>query len=871
MASFIKTDPDRVSNKFPTIKAPYKIAIIGDAPGFDEVNQKQPFVGQAGRLLSQCLQQVMIAPNACFLGNISPYRPPNSTISRFAWDCDEIQGGMVDLRNELNQFDPNIVVLLGEVPLKAAKDPITKHPLVPAAFRFKPSAYRGSLFICDQPESPFFKRKCLASYHPVKVLQIYELLLFLQFDLRRARLEGVKKELELPQRRLDIHLSAHEIIQRLKNLQPFELVSIDIEGGIVAERKSKFKDPETGEALNEKKPSCVPCLAISTDPSEAFIINFGSHSEYEERKILHQLSLVCYDLCIPKLFQNGVYDTFVMWWMFKILVRNHAHDTMLSGWELYPELPKALGVQASIWTREPYWKHDRKTDDPNTFLEYCCKDAAVTLEIHQRQMEVMTIAQQDHYHFNCCLLPLLFYMELKGMRWNQLAADEAGVKLTVEIQEHWARIQTFASLHNAPEHAKNKGEYLNPASPKQMNDVLYDRLGYPSQYKIEAGRKTNKRTNDKLALLNLLKIHPNDTFLFDILQWRKKKKVLMQARTSTDSDGRIRSSYNPVGTDTGRLSCQAAPTGKGMNLTTLTKPLRHLIQADEGYYFFQIDLEGADGWTVACRCKELTGDDTMLEDYRYGIKPANVIALSYLIHSPSERVKLLHITNEYGTNLAKWSRELLKDVAAEFVDKNGWLYFTSKRVQHGGNYGLGKIQMSNQILQDSYKLAPAPILLPPKQCDELKRLYLGGRYVAVQSWQNWVKKQLLEYGSLDCASGHKRRFFGRKSDNQTLNSALSHEPQANTTYVTNLGLYNIWIDPDNRDASGGLIIQPLHQVHDAVCGQFPIEKEEWAKKKLREYMNNEITIAGEKLVIPYEGEYGDSWGKMDKGTIYMKE
>ena len=34
-------------------------------------------------------------------------------------------------------------------------------------------------------------------------------------------------------------------------------------------------------------------------------------------------------------------------------------------------------------------------------------------------------------------------------------------------------------------------------------------------------------------------------------------------------------------------------------------------------------------------------------------------------------------------------------------------------------------------------------------------------------------------------------------------------------------------------------------------------------------MHNEITIAGLTLVIPYEGEYGPSWGDMSVGTIYM--
>lgn len=862
----------RVLNQSPTIhKTPYRIAIVGEAPGFDEQQARQPFVGQSGRLLEGCLQKVGIARRACFIGNITQFRPPNNVISRFAWNGPEIQDGLRELQTQLATFKPNLVVLLGNAALKAAHDPTTNHPLVPKAYRHSITAERGSVFRCQVPESPFFGFKCMGTIHPAAVLRQFHLLVLLQFDLSRALEEGRFPEVKRPQRNLLIDLPAHAIVDRLNFTKAGTLVSIDIEGGIVAEKKTRRKDPETGEYVSEYKPSCVPCLAISTDPSEAYIINFGDHSAYEERQILDALSRLCWDPFIPKLFQNGVYDTFVMWWMFRILVRNHCHDTMLSGWELYPELPKALGTQASLYTKEPYWKSDRKTDDPRTFLRYCCTDAAVTLEIHQKQMAVMTPAQRAHYDFNCSLLPILLYAELRGIRWDHQKAQELSDTFRVKLAEPWARIQTHAAKNGAPEHKTNKGEYCNPNSPKQMVNVLYNILGYPAQYKMQGGQKTNTKTCDKLALLMLLKKFPNDTFLGDILLWRKLIKLQQQAETKTDKDGRVRCSYNPVGTVTGRLSSSTAPTGTGMNLQTVTKVIRVLCRADEGHYFFQIDLEGADGWTVACRCAELVGDDTMLEDYRFGIKPANVIALTYMLNDPATAPLFEDIVTEHGNAIAKWPREVIKVAAKEHVDKDGWLYFASKRVQHGSNYGLGKIQMSNQILQDSYKLAPAPILLPPKDCELLKRLYLGGRYVAVQSWQSWIKSQLLKHGSLACASGHIRRFFGRRNDASTINAALSHEPQANTTYATNLGLRRLWSDPDNRDDSGRLIVEPLHQVHDAICGQFPIEREEWAKKKLREWMHNPITIGKETLVIPYEGEYGDSWGKMDKGTIYMND
>ena len=81
---------------------------------------------------------------------------------------------------------------------------------------------------------------------------------------------------------------------------------------------------------------------------------------------------------------------------------------------------------------------------------------------------------------------------------------------------------------------------------------------------------------------------------------------------------------------------------------------------------------------------------------------------------------------------------------------------------------------------------------------------------------------------------------------------------------------NLVYDPENRDERGRYIIEPLHQVHDAVIGQFPIDKLDWATAKLKTYFNNPMTIAGKTLVIPYEGEYGSYWGDNSGGSLSYK-
>ncbi len=96
---------------------------------------------------------------------------------------------------------------------------------------------------------------------------------------------------------------------------------------------------------------------------------------------------------------------------------------------------------------------------------------------------------------------------------------------------------------------------------------------------------------------------------------------------------------------------------------------------------------------------------------------------------------------------------------------------------------------------------------------------------------------------------------------ETFKEFLADEPQENTTYATNLALHNLWCDPENR-RGGKLIVEPLHQVHDALIGQVPKDDTEFASRKIKLWFQNELEIANCKVVIPYEGAFGSSWGQL---------
>jgi uracil-DNA glycosylase len=776
-----------VANRQPTISVQQRLAIVAHAPTADDHAEGAPFGGSVGRLLFGPLGRAGIAKGCCFLGYLS----------------NEVgaSGSVVDptLLQELEAFQPNCILTLGPKPLQFFLQDA----------KAKPSEWRGSILTTTRLSRPC---KFVPAWHPLDVFKQWDEYRLFLFDLSRAAEECAFPELRLPERTYDLSTCFERTKLNLLSLQEGQLLSLDIEGGVRG----------------------MTCISFATSPYNAFIVPWNVFTLEQQTQLAPLLAAVLGNPRIPKVLQNSLYDNFVLSYAYKMPIRGVVHDTMLSAWEIYPELPKALGVQASIWTKEPYYKFNRKSDDPETLWRYCCTDSAVTAEICERHLLSMDGAARRHYDFNVSLLEPTLYMELKGIRYDKKAADDEAAKI-------YAEQATLQELIN-----KRAGLPLNLNSPKQMVDVLYNKLGYTKQHPIDPATRRpdkSKLTSNVDAILELMKTSPDDAFLEAILRWRSLDKLRVAVTTGLDPDGRIRCAYNIVGTETGRYTCYESPTGSGFNLQTVTSELRKLFLADPGYYFFQLDLAGADGWTVAAHCKRL-GDPTMYDDYMFGIKPAKVIALLY----------------RHGLVVNTWTREEIHKACKDITESgpDGWLYFACKRVQHGTNYGLGKARMADQILKDSYKKQHKTIYVSPADCVRLQHLYLA-RYNGVARWQLWVREQV-KVGEMTCASGHRRKFFGRYDAHTTYMAALAHEPQANTTYATSKALSSLWSDPENRDEKGRLIIQPLHQVHDALCGQFPTHLVDWASARLRSYFNNPLEIAGQNITIPYDGGYGPSWG-----------
>lgn len=819
--STIPYDPGkRVPNKFPTItNQPYRIAICGEAPGRDEHYQGTPFVGISGRLLTQFLSKAHIIREACFIGNICQYRPEDNDITRFSFDGPEIKGGLEVLQNDLNKHNPNIVLLLGKTALRAAlgKDNI--------------GDWRGSLFISQIP-GPFYGRKCIASYHPAACLRQWEWSPLLMMDIKKCKDESTSPELVLPNRTLISKPTYNELCNDLDSISNNKAkVSADIEGGVAR----------------------LPCCSFAISPTKSVIVPFENldgtsywQTEDEELEITKRFVAIMADSKIHKIFQNGLYDRFVLQYGHNTFVAGNTDDTMLQFWEMYCELEKSLGFQGSILTKEQYYKFERKAADRETFYRYCCKDSALTFEVNEKLDKILTNPQKEHYVFNVVLLNALLYMELVGISYDSKLAKQRLLEMENQIYELQYALDLIAGFNFAWEFDKKASltkiqselcHKRDPTRPKKGNeesyewcyniltatpaltksnlgrlnieigssmnirskifkDYLYKTLALPIQYKKGKKNEAPKITTDYEALLKLTKKtdHPSIKLAINLGMHRTRAQML---RVLPGPDGRMHCSYNLVGSETARISSSRSmiyvkdgtkSKRVGTNMQTVSDDWDI---DDEDLFLLTSGLRNLycadlDHYLFQC---DLRGSDGWTIG-AYMAMLGDRTMLDDLIFGLKPAQLVCYLRRHGGHSLDGKQRPEIKELLKE-VKKEDWDYYVSKQVIWGTCYLMGPRKVADQILKESY----GAVVITEPQAKEFQSCVFA-RY-RVRTWHSWMGHELRRNNNtLTAPNGFKRRFFGR--DDEILGQALAHMPQVITTYATNKAMFRLWTDSENR-------------------------------------------------------------------------
>jgi len=135
-----------------------RLAIVGEAPGKREVEEGRPFVGNAGKLLDELLEEAGIDRSKIYVTNVVKVRPTKEDGGRTRNRpprAGEVREGVEVLREELDLIRPEALVLLGTTPAKA---------LIKKSFTLK--SEHGRLLDSG------LGLPALATYHPAYLLRL---------------------------------------------------------------------------------------------------------------------------------------------------------------------------------------------------------------------------------------------------------------------------------------------------------------------------------------------------------------------------------------------------------------------------------------------------------------------------------------------------------------------------------------------------------------------------------------------------------------------------------------------------------------------------------------------------------------------------
>lgn len=95
-----------------------EVMMIGEAPGANEVEEKEPFVGRAGEKLNKALQNIGVDRANIYITNLVKIRPPDNRDPK----KEEIEAWAPLLEKEIENVDPDIILTLGNFPSKYVLD-----------------------------------------------------------------------------------------------------------------------------------------------------------------------------------------------------------------------------------------------------------------------------------------------------------------------------------------------------------------------------------------------------------------------------------------------------------------------------------------------------------------------------------------------------------------------------------------------------------------------------------------------------------------------------------------------------------------------------------------------------------------------------
>lgn len=288
-----------------------------------------------------------------------------------------------------------------------------------------------------------------------------------------------------------------------------------------------------------------------------------------------------------------------------------------------------------------------------------CLKASIAVELSKKLLlEVDSLSMSElFYNIEMPLSYVLYDMEKEGVLTDKAALKEYSDNLKVDIKKLEEAIYEKA------------GTEFNINSPKQLGEILFDKLGLPGAKKTKTGYSTSADVLEKLSA--------DYPVVKDILEYRMLSKLNSTYAEGLQSfikeDGRIHAHFNQTITATGRLS-STDPNLQNIPIRTeLGRMLRKVFYPKEGFVFVDADYSQIELRLMA----HMSGDDKMIAAFREG-KDIHRSTASNVFNVPFDEVTALQRRNAkavnfgiiYGISAFGLSQDIGTDVKAakKYID-----------------------------------------------------------------------------------------------------------------------------------------------------------------------------------------------------------
>lgn len=310
-----------------------------------------------------------------------------------------------------------------------------------------------------------------------------------------------------------------------------------------------FDTETTGVDANNAE---VVGLSFAVKPKEAFYVPVAA-DKIEAKKLLEKFRGVLENENIGKSGQNLKYDLLLLKW-YNIKVNGKLFDTMLAHYLLEPDMRHGMDYLSETYLNyKPVSIKEligvgkkqlsMRDIDVQKVADYAAEDADVTLQLENiflpklKENEVEKLFEEVEMP----LMHVLCDMEFEGVAIDKNFLNDYSKKLEEEIKITEEKVY------------KDAGVRFNLASPKQLGEVLFERMKIPYDVKKT---KTGQYSTDEDTLSRITGDYPIVNDLLDYREFTKLKSTYVDAIPSliNPKTGRVHTSFNQAVAATGRLS-----------------------------------------------------------------------------------------------------------------------------------------------------------------------------------------------------------------------------------------------------------------------------------------------------------------------------